>query len=147
MKIVYKIISVQKQSSRGALQGRCSPDMKQTHRRTRTQKCDVKKPLCSFIKITLMHRHAFENPQHICRTTPLRENTSGGLLLHVKKELKDINYEKFLFTVVKRNLSAIKMDKQKNKKIKNKNYKYPVIVSSSPRKALRPLQWALLLWQ
>ena len=96
-------------------------------------------------KITLMHRHALENPQHICRTTPLRENTSGGLLLHVKKELKDINYEKFLFTVVKRNLSAIKMDKQKNKKIKNKNYKYPVIVSSSPRKALRPLQWALLL--
>ena len=43
--------------------------------------------------------------------SPLRENTSGGLLLHVKRILKDLNYEKFLFTVVKRNLLAIKMDK------------------------------------
>ena len=39
------------------------------------------------------------------------ENTSGGQLLHVKRVLKDLNYEKFLFTVVKRNLLAIKMDK------------------------------------
>ena len=41
----------------------------------------------------------------------LRENTSGGLLLHVKRIFKNLNYEKFLFTVVKINLLAIKMDK------------------------------------
>ena len=42
-KIVYKIISVQKQSSRGVLQGRCSPEMKQTLRRITTQKRDLNK--------------------------------------------------------------------------------------------------------
>ena len=45
------------------------------------------------------------------QNTPLWENTSGGLLLHVKRIFKDLNYETFLFTVVKRNLLAIKMDK------------------------------------
>ena len=49
------------------------------------------------------------------QNTPLRENTSGGLLLHVKRILKNLNYEKFLFTVVKINVLAIKMDKQTNK--------------------------------
>ena len=29
------------------------------------------KPLCNFIKITHMHRYAFENLQHICRVPPL----------------------------------------------------------------------------
>ena len=56
---------------------------------------------------------------HPCTDTPLKirstsaehEKTSGRMLLHVKRILKDLNYEKFLFTVVKRNLLAIKMDK------------------------------------
>ena len=50
------------------------------------------------------------------------ENTSRGLLLQVKRILKYLNYEKFLFTVAKRILLAIKLDKQKNKSNhKNKN--------------------------
>ena len=105
-----------------------------------------------------MHRYAPENPQN----TLLQENISGGLLLHVKRILKDLNYEKFLFTVVKRNILALKMDKCTNEIIiitiiiiimiiiiiiiiiiiKNK---YPVIVSKSPRKALRFFHWVLLL--
>ena len=113
------------------------------------------KPLCNFIKIKTMHRYAPENPQN----TLLQENISGGLLLHVKRILKDLNYEKFLFTVVKRNILALKMDKCTNEIItitiiiiimiiiiiiiiKNK---YPVIVSKSPRKALRFFHWVLLL--
>ena len=65
------------------------------------------------------HTHAQIRPRksasHL-QNTPLRENTSGGLLLHVKRILKDLNYEKFLFTVVKRNLLAIKwINKQINK--------------------------------
>ena len=48
-----------------------------------------------------MHIYAPENLQHIYRTPPFREN---------------LNYEKFLFAVVKRNLLAIKMDKKTNKK-------------------------------
>ena len=32
---------------------------------------------------------------------PLGEHLSGGLLLHVKRILKDLNYKKILFTVVK----------------------------------------------
>ena len=56
------------------------------------------------------HSHA----QRICSTSaeqPLRGNTSGGLLLHVKRILKDLNYEKLLFAVVKRNLLTVKMNK------------------------------------
>ena len=45
------------------------------------------------------------------QNTLLRENTSGGLLLHVKKILKDLNYKRFLFTVVKINLLTLKMNK------------------------------------
>ena len=69
------------------------------------------------------------------------------MLLHVKRILKDLNFEKFLFTVVKRNLLAIKMDKKtnnnNNNNNNNKNNKYPVIVSRSPRNALRFFHWAL----
>ena len=64
---------------------------------------------------TLLKSHpCTDTPPEIPRTSaehPLWQNTSGGLLLHVKRILKDLNYEKFLFTVVKRNLLAIKMDK------------------------------------
>ena len=49
--------------------------------------------------------------------TLLWDSTSGGLLLHVKRVLEDLNYEKFLCTVVKRNLLTLKMEKV-NKQIK-----------------------------
>ena len=75
---------------------------------------------------------------------PLRENTSGGLTLHVKRILKVVYYEKLLFTVVKRNSLAIKMN-NKNNNNNNKSKKYPVIASRSPRNALRFFHWALLL--
>ena len=67
---------------------------------------------------------------------------------------------KFLFTIVKRNLLAMKMDDNNNNNNKsnnnndnnnnnnnnnNKSNKYSVIVSRSPRNALRFFQWALLL--
>ena len=41
------------------------------------------------------------------QNTYLQENTSGGLLVYVKRVLKDLNYEKLLFTVVKRNLLTL----------------------------------------
>ena len=40
------------------------------------------------------------------------ESTSGELLLHVKRSLKDLIYKKILFTIVKRNLLTIKMNKK-----------------------------------
>ena len=43
LKIVYKTIFVQKQSSRAVLQQRCSANMKQTHRRIAMQKRDLNK--------------------------------------------------------------------------------------------------------
>ena len=76
---------------------------------------------------------------------PLRENTSGGLTLHVKRILKVVYYEKLLFTVVKRNSLAIKMNNKNNNNNNNKSKKYPVIASRSPRNALRFFHWALLL--
>ena len=75
--------------------------------------------------------------------TPLGENTSGRLILHVKRILKVLFYEKFLFTVVKRNSLAIKMDTNTTTN-NNKSNKYPVIVSTSPRNALRFFHRALL---
>ena len=64
---------------------------------------------------TLLKSHPFTDAPLEIRSTsaehPMRENTSEGLLLHVKRILKDLNYENFLFTVVKGNLLAMKMDK------------------------------------
>ena len=97
-----------------------------------------------------MHRYAPRNPQHI-RITPtpppaLPENTSGGLILHVKRILKVLYYENFLFTVVKRNSLPVKMDNNdnnnNNNNNNNKSNKHPVIVSRSPRNALRFFHWA-----
>ena len=55
------------------------------------------------------HTHAeirpWKSAAHLLNS-PLREN----------RILKDLNYKTFLFTVVKRNLLAIKMDKKTNKK-------------------------------
>ena len=42
------------------------------------------------------------------QNTLLQENTSGELLLYVKRIWKNLNYKKLLFTVVKRNVSTIK---------------------------------------
>ena len=46
----------------------------------------------------------------LSKTTP-----HGRLLLHVKRNFEDLAKEKFLFTVVKRNLLNLKMNKQTNK--------------------------------
>ena len=97
-----------------------------------------------------MHRYAPRNPQHIRITPPppapaLPENTSGGLILHVKRILKVLYYENFLFTVVKRNSLPVKMDNNENNNNNNNNNKsnkHPVIVSRSPRNALRFFHWA-----
>ena len=81
---------------------------------------------------------------------PPRENTSGRLSLHVKRILKVLYYEKFLFAVVKRNSLAIKMNNNNNdnnnrNNNNNKSNKYAVIVSRRRRNALRFFHWALLL--
>ena len=61
------------------------------------------------------HTHAQIGPRksaaHPQNTLPW-ESTSGELLLHVKRSLKDLIYKKFLFTIVKRNLLTIKMNKK-----------------------------------
>ena len=45
------------------------------------------------------------------QNTLLQENTSFGLLRHVKRILEDLNYKKSLFTVVKKNLLTLKMNR------------------------------------
>ena len=53
------------------------------------------------------------NPQENTNTevpSPEDLTTSGVLILHVTRILKELNYETFSFTVVKRNLLAIKME-------------------------------------
>ena len=100
---------------------------------------------------TLLKSHpSADTPLEIPNTSaehPLRENTSGGLILHVKRILKVLYYEKFLFTVVKRNSLALKVDgnNNNNNNNNNKSNKYPVIVSRSPRNALRFFHWVPLL--
>ena len=49
-------------------------------------------------------------PTHGCVpriTTSPQENTSGGLLLYVKRVLKDLNYRKLLLIAVKGNLLTL----------------------------------------
>ena len=111
---------------------------------TREQQCRSAisiKPLRSFIKITphkqIGPRKSAAHPQN----TLLCERTSEELLLHVKRSLKYLIYKKFLFIIVKRNLLTLKMNKKQINK--NKNNKYPVIVSRSLREALRFFHWAL----
>ena len=109
---------------------------------------------------TLLKSHpCSDTPPEIPSTSaeqPPRENTSGGLILHVKRILKVWYYEKILFTVVKRNSLAVKMynnnnnnnsnNNNNNNNNNNKSNKYPVIVSRSRKNALRFFHWALLLW-
>ena len=73
-----------------------------------------------------MHRYAPGNPQHIHRTPP-----SGGLILHVKRVVKALYYEKFLFTVVKRNSLAVKKgndNNNNNNDNNNNNNKIMIII-------------------
>ena len=106
-KIVYKIICVQRQSSRGVL--RCPANMKKAHRRTIMQKRDHNKDALQFY---WKHTHA-RVPSRKCsaykQNTHLQEKTFGALFLYVKRVLKDLNYKNLLFTVVKRNLLTHKM--------------------------------------
>ena len=67
-------------------------------------------PLENGQKLAMEQMRPRKFPAHP-QNTRLQENTSGGLILHVKRILKDLIYEKFLFTLVKRNSIAIKMDK------------------------------------
>ena len=99
----------------------------------------------------LNHTHAQIRPRKFPahpQNTLVRDSTSGGLILHVKRILKVLYYEKFLFTVVKRNSLVIKMDNNNNNNNNNNNKsnKYPVIVSRSPRNVLGFFHWTLLLW-
>ena len=108
LKIVYKIIYVQKQSSRGVLQQRHSTNTKRTQKRTNGQKCDPNK---ATLQLYWNHTHARMRPReftsHPQNTSP-QENTSERLLLYVKIVLKDLNYKELLFTNFKRNLLTIK---------------------------------------
>ena len=66
-----------------------------------------------FATLLKSHLH-IDTPRKLAahlQNTLVWENTLGGLLLHVKRILKDLNYKTFLFTVLKRNLLMLKMDK------------------------------------
>ena len=52
------------------------------------QECDFK---C--IEITLLHEYSSVNMLHICRRTPLIENTSEKLLLYIVLNIEVINVE------------------------------------------------------
>ena len=97
--MVYKIIFAQKQSPRGVIKKRWAVNMKRTHRTITIQSAISTMPLRT-------------DASPVIRKNTLRwENTFEGLLLHVKRILKDLNLKKFLLTVVKRNLLTLKMNK------------------------------------
>ena len=84
----------------------CKPTVEQQYRTAISTKA-----LYNFSEITPTHRCTAENLQHICRTPSSRRTP----LWHVKRILRDLNYEKFLFTLVKINLLTLKMNKETNK--------------------------------
>ena len=63
---------------------------------------------------TLLKSHPRTDTSSKIRSTSAEQTLPGehlwGLLLHVKRILKDLNYKKFLFTVVKINLLTLKMN-------------------------------------
>ena len=59
LKFVYEIIFVQKQSSKGVLQERCSANMKQTHWRTTMQQRNLNK---AALQLYQNHTHAQIRP-------------------------------------------------------------------------------------
>ena len=69
------------------------------------------KTLRNFVKITPTQIGPRKSSAHLQKTLPW-ESTSGEQLLHVKRSLKDLIYKKILFTIVKRNLLTIKMNKK-----------------------------------
>ena len=69
--------------------------------RTPTQKRDLNKAALQLYKNhTLAQIHSRKSAAHP-QNTPLRENTSEGLPLHVKIILKVLNYKKLLFKLLK----------------------------------------------
>ena len=79
--------------------------MKRAYRGARMQKRDPNKATS---QLHSNHTHAQIRPRKFAAHL---QNTSMGLLLHVKRILKDLNYKKVLFTVVKRNLLTLEMNK------------------------------------
>ena len=73
------------------------------------QEHDLSKAAFNFIEITPMHRQGPKNLQHICRTTPPGEHLWGTASAW-KKNFKRLKLLK-LYTVVKRNLLALKINK------------------------------------
>ena len=74
------------------------------------QKCNLNK---TALQLYQNHTHAQIHPRKFTvhsQNLLLPGNTSGGLLLHVKKMLKDLNYKKFFFAIVKINLLTLKMN-------------------------------------
>ena len=78
-----------------------SANMKQIDSRTTMQKCDFKKaalqPLLKSHQRTVLPQ-TFQAHQ---QNTLLQENTSGGLLLNVKRVLKDLNYKSYYLQLLK----------------------------------------------
>ena len=114
---------VQKESSRGVLQERCSANMKHIHRRTTMQKRNLNN---ATLQLYLNYTYACSCSRNYTRpcsrksaahsqNNPLQGSTSGGLVLYVKRVLKDLNYKTLLFTVVKRNILTLKINKYINK--------------------------------
>ena len=103
--MVYKITFVQKQSCRGVLQKRCSANMKQTHKRTTMQKCDPNKAALLLLK---SHPCIDASPQ--IRSTSA-EHPPPGKCLWGTAFACQIEFQKNLFKVVKKNLLKHKINK------------------------------------
>ena len=101
---MYRIICVQKQSSRGVLQERCSANMKQTHREQPLKNESCFETLLKSHPCTDVSRKFAAHPQN----NIVQENTPEELLLYVKRVLKDYNYKRLLITFVKRNSLTLK---------------------------------------
>ena len=100
---------------------------------------------------TLLKSHPWTDPPPEIPSTSAEHSPPGEHLWRTdsacQKNILFFYYEKFLFTVVKINSLAIKVDNNNNDNNNNnkkKSNKYPVIVSRSPRNALRFSHWALL---
>ena len=86
--MLYLPSYIQKQSPSGVFQERCSTNIWTVYRRTSMPKCDF-----NFIEITLLHGYSSVNMLHICSRTPLSENTSEELLLHIVLNIEVIHQQ------------------------------------------------------
>ena len=99
LKIVYKIICVQKQSSQGVLQ----KDVLKTRSNPQENKRAEKRSQLSWFTILLKSQPRTDAPPKIhCTHAAHTQNT----IFHVRRVLKDLIYKKLLFTVIKRNLHS-----------------------------------------